>query len=100
MLLKGTGGAVFEFDEPLPDHIAEQLAKGQLIPVDSDGNPIVMIGATVVEKAKSVKDILEEVGDDLNLATAALETEQATENPRKSLIEGLGKVIADASGDD
>lgn len=37
--LMGTGGAVFTFEDPLPDHIAKQWAKGDLVRVEADGSP-------------------------------------------------------------
>jgi hypothetical protein len=47
----------------------------------------------------TVKDVLAEVGDDAEKATAALEAEQASEKPRKSLVEKLEAIVAAADDD-
>lgn len=39
--VRGEGGAVFEMALPLPEHIAERLAKGYLRRVNADGTPYV-----------------------------------------------------------
>lgn len=50
-------------------------------------------------KEPSVKDVLAAVGEDSEAAAAALEAEQAKgDDARKSLVEGLQKVIAASSG--
>lgn len=41
----------------------------------------------------TVKEVLDEVGDDPVKAQAALDAEQGTEKPRKSLIAALNKVL-------
>lgn len=46
----------------------------------------------------SVKEILAQVGDDADLASAALAAEQATTRPRKSLVAAL-EAVAGVGGD-
>jgi hypothetical protein len=50
--------------------------------------------AEVVDTAQTVPQVLAEVGDDPVKAAAALEAEQATNKPRKSLVEGLSSITA------
>lgn len=40
ILVKGSGGSIFTLDLPLHEAMADQLTKGLLIRVDSDGNKI------------------------------------------------------------
>lgn len=37
--LRGEGGGVFAFDLPLPEAIADRVAKGQMHRVNEDGSP-------------------------------------------------------------
>ncbi len=38
-LFRGEGGSVIAMDLPLPESIAERVAKGLILRVDEDGNP-------------------------------------------------------------
>jgi hypothetical protein len=46
----------------------------------------------------TVQQVLDEVGDDVEKATAALEAEQGREKPRTTLVDRLNKIVA-AVGD-
>lgn len=78
--------AVFEADE---NAVANLLRKGMVEKVDEVEEPEPV-------KEPSVKDILAAVGDDSEAAKAALEAEQERSKPRKTLVDGLEAVIADA----
>lgn len=39
LYLMGEGGAVFSYDDPPPENIYKQWAKGDLVRVDADGSP-------------------------------------------------------------
>lgn len=39
LYLMGSGGAVFSYEDPLPEHIRKQWEKGDLTQVDEDGTP-------------------------------------------------------------
>jgi len=82
--------AVFEADEEAVKHL---LRKGM---VEKFKEP-----KPEPAKEPSVKDILTEVGEDIEAARAALEAEQAKgDKARKSLVEGLEAIItAPPSGD-
>lgn len=49
-------------------------------------------------KPPKVSEVLAQVGDDPEAAQAALDAEQARENPRTTLVDGLQKIIDAATG--
>lgn len=69
-------GETVEVDDETADSLLEQPANWQA----ADGQ-------------KNVADIKREVGDDPDLARAALTAEQARSNPRKTLVEHLEQTI-------
>lgn len=103
------GGVEYATDEDLevdvPDELAGRPPSG--VPFDEDYDPgegllaqtdsWAAIGAPRPHRPK-VKDILEAVGGDPELATQALETELASDDPRSTLIEQLNAIINGGEG--
>lgn len=107
--VRGEGGVIWVMDVPPAGSQARErfdakVAAGQLVPVDDDG---VQVEAPV-EPAKpapepapepaipqrTIAEILDEVGDQADRASAALTAELATEDPRKTLVAKLEAIIA------
>lgn len=97
--LVGQGGSRFVFDLPLRPPFDDQVAKGVLQPLTPEDRELLAIPEEQPEpeedKTPTVDDILSQVGDDPDKATAALEAEQGRENPRSTLISALEKIAAD-----
>lgn len=107
--LIGEGGSVFTFDLPLHETMQDKLARRELRPADDESaeavaellgdsdeepEPIAPAGvAAHVDMSASVKNILEAVDSDAEVAAAVLEAELSADEPRTTLIEALGEII-------
>lgn len=93
---KGSGGVVWEIDEPTNPHrlghLQDQIARGDLSPCDKDGN-VAARAEPEADKVPTIDEVKAEVGDDPEKAAAALEVESAREKPRKTLLEHLHSLI-------
>lgn len=86
---------VMKHDLPLPSGIADRVGRGELRLVNEDGTPIAEPEAAKAAvdsdevPAGSIAVVLAWVGEDRDRAIRALDAEQASEKPRKSLVTAL-----------
>lgn len=91
-------GSVMAHDLPLPSGVADRVARGQLRLVNADGSalidePPVPVSDDVPTGTAAV--VLGWVGESPERAVRALEAEQATEKPRKTLVAALEALATD-----